>query len=266
MPFLSVNGIDLHYATAGDGPPLLMIAGFASDHVSWAPVAPALAKARRLIMPDNRASGQTLAVGAPVSLHHYAEDCLALIDRLGLKTVDVLGHSMGGVIAMEMAATWPDRVGKLVLAATAPSVSAHSRDVIKSLTALREAGAPEADWTRNFFTWLFQPAFFDDARAVDAAVGMAMGYPNRQSPADMRRQCDAMDNIDLRNKLSSITADTLILAGGKDLLFPLDQVETAFAKTPFRIEVVGDAAHSIHWDEPALFAHAVSEFLQKSVY
>jgi pimeloyl-ACP methyl ester carboxylesterase len=262
MPFTSVNGINLHYATAGDGPPLLMIAGFASDNVSWAPVTTPLAKSRRLIMPDNRASGQTLAAGAPVSLHHYAEDCLALVDRLGLKTVDVLGHSMGGVIAMELAATWPGRVRKLVLAATAPSISAHSRDVIRSLTALREAGAPEADWTRNFFTWLFQPAFFEDARAVDAAVGMAMGYPHRQSPADMRRQCDAMEGIDLRERLSSITADALVMAGGKDLLFPLDQVEAAFAKTPFRVEVVRNAAHSIHWDDPARFATAVLDFLE----
>ncbi len=262
MPNLSVNGIDLHYKVAGDGPPLLLIAGFASDSASWAPVAPQLAQSRRLIMPDNRGSGRTQSGDAPVTLRDYAEDCVALMDHLGLRRIDIVGHSMGGAVAMEIASVWPARTGKLIIAASPPRTTGHSRAVIESLTALREAGARDEDWFRNFFCWIFARSFFDDRRAVDAAIAMSMGYPYKQSAADMRRQCDSIKSVDLTPRLAAITAETLVLAGESDLVYPLSDVQRAYEDLPnVRLETVAGAAHSLHWDRPEAFISAVSRFL-----
>ncbi|MEM8770944.1 MAG: alpha/beta fold hydrolase [Pseudomonadota bacterium] len=262
MPFLSVNGIDYHYRTDGDGPPLLLIAGLASDSASWAPVSGALAKTARLIMPDNRACGQTQANRGEVSLTAFADDCIALLDHLGVKSANVLGHSMGGAIAMELAATRPDRVNRLILCASAPKISARARQAIKSLADLRASEKATADWYRTFFCWLFAPAFFEDARAVDAAVAMAMAYPHRQSAADMRRQIDAMIGVDLTQKLHKIRANTLILAGQYDILFPACDIRNAYgALEDVEISIFENAAHSLHWDQPQVFCERVERFL-----
>ncbi len=264
MPYLSANGIDLHYQTAGEGKPLLLIAGFGSDSASWAPVAPALSRSRRLIMPDNRYCGRTRATGATDSLRNCADDCVALLDRLGLRHVDVIGHSMGGLIAMDLAADRPDRVGKVIIAASHPRPGAHARAVIENLVALREAGAPDEHWQRSFFTWVFSRHFFNDTRAVEAAIALAIGYPHKQSVDDMRRQCDLLQGADLSTSLEKISAKMLAIAGEDDLLFPLADMRQCYAALPnSAFEVLPDAAHSVHWDQPEAFVSAVSRFLDR---
>ena len=242
-----------------------MIAGFSSDSTSWAPISQRLSKTRRLIMPDNRAVGQTRGGGETIRLHDYAEDMIALLDHLGLRTVDILGHSMGAAVAMEIASAWPDRVGKLILAAGAPNASGHSRSVIESLTALRESGAPDEHWFRLFFSWIFDRRFFDDRRAVDAAIAFAMRHPHKQSAADMRRQYESLKGADLTARLEDITADTLVLAGENDLLYPLEEIKAAYRDfSQFTVETVADAAHSLHWDQPEPFVSAVLQFLDRA--
>lgn len=261
MPHLSNNGVDLHYAVAGDGPPLLMIAGFGSDGASWAPVAPAMSQNRRLIMPDNRGCGQTRSAG-PISLSDYADDCLALLDHLGLRSVDIVGHSMGGAIAMDIASSAPNRVRNLVLSASVPRATPHARTIIESLTALREAGAPDETWFRQFFCWLFSSDFFEDRRGVDAAIAMAMRYPYKQTPGDMRRQTEALKEADLTARLGAIKARTMVLACENDLIFPLRHLVRAYEGAgDIEIRTIPDAAHSLHWDRPEQFVSAVNEFL-----
>lgn len=262
MPYLSANGVELFYQVAGEGAPLLLIAGFSSDSTSWAPISQRLAKTRRLIMPDNRAIGRTRGGGEKIALHDYAEDMIALIDHLGLRTVDILGHSMGAAVAMEIASAWPNRVDKLVLAASAPNANSHARSVIESLTALRESGAPDEHWFRNFFSWIFDRRFFTDQRAVDAAIAFAMRHPYKQTPADMRRQYESLKGADLTPRLGAITAETLVLAGENDLLYPLNEIAAAYRDFPnFQVETIADAAHSLHWDQPQSFVSAVLRFL-----
>lgn len=263
MPDISVNGISLHYERAGAGPPLLLIAGLASDSASWAPVAPLLAARADLIMPDNRGSGRTNADGAAIGLDAIAADCAALLDHLEIGKIDVLGHSMGGVIAMILAAERPHRVGKLIVAATAPVAPARTVSIVDTLTALRESGLPEIHWYRSFFHWLFRPGFFDDKKAVDAAIAMARAYPYAQTEEDMRRQVEASRAFDGVGLPARIAAPTLVLAGAEDLMFPTAGVEAAFGDLQNRrIKVLPDAGHSLHWDQPRAFAEAVLDFLR----
>ncbi|MCK5750999.1 MAG: alpha/beta fold hydrolase [Oricola sp.] len=261
MPHLSTDEADIHYKIIGDGTPLLLIAGLASDQASWGPVSPVLSKHFTLIAPDNRGAGQTKTKG-PVAVDAMAHDCLALLDHLQITRAHVLGHSMGGVIAMALATTAPDRVDRLVLAASCAKRPARTISVVDTIHALRLQGVADEVWLRAFFHWLFKPAFFDNRNAVDAAIALSMAYPHAQSADDMRRQIDAISAYDASGLPARLSMPTLILAGEHDLMFSPAVVAESFKPAPrAKVEILPGAAHSMHWDQPADFARTVIAFL-----
>ena len=263
MPTVPINGLDLHYQTAGAGSPLLLIAGFASDSESWAPVVPILSKHYRLIMPDNRAVGRTEPKDAEITLQHMCDDCIALMDALELERFAVLGHSMGGLVAMHIAARWPNRVERLVLAASAPLHSAHTASVVDTLVTLREAGTPDALWFKTLFHWLMAPQFFANPAMVDAAVTAARNYPHRQTTEAMRRQADAIARFETGIATPPIEIPTLAILGERDLLLPTKDATGALkAIGDIHIEELPDTAHSLHWDDPQAFCDKVIGFLK----
>lgn len=262
MTMIPINDLDLYYEVAGDGPPLLMIAGLASDGQSWAPVVPFLSPHYQMIMPDNRAVGRTLPADAQTSIEQMAEDCLALLDTLNLERVRVLGHSMGGIVSMHIAARWPDRVERLVIAAAGPEQSARRISLINLLVSLGEAGLSDDLWFKSLFHWLFAPPFFSDPATVDEAVKMAAAYPYRQSIEAMRRQVDAIASFDASDNAKDITAPTMAILGGRDLLFPLTDASNALKSiNNIQTEILPNAAHSLHWDDPSGFSERVLAFL-----
>jgi pimeloyl-ACP methyl ester carboxylesterase len=101
MARFSRGDVDVYYEIHGEGAPLMMIAGLASDSQSWQPIIADLASHYRLITVDNRGAGRTTPQDAPVSIRAMADDCVALLDFLGLPSVHVLGHSMGGFRPVE---------------------------------------------------------------------------------------------------------------------------------------------------------------------
>lgn len=261
MPVLNNSDVHLHYETVGEGPPLMLIAGLASDHASWGPVTPTLAKHFTLIMPDNRGAGQTRC-GAPISINAMADDIAALLDHLSIERAHVLGHSMGGIIAMKLAASAPKRIDRLVLAASCAQTQARAVSVVDNILALREAGAPQEHWLRAFFHWLFKPEFFENRNAVDAAIALSIAYPHAQSTENMRRQIDALRHYDASGLPAAIEAETLLLAGELDLMFSPHNIESAFSAAPKgRMTVLPGAAHSLHWDAPQAFCETVTGFL-----
>lgn len=263
MTMISINGLDLYCETTGNGPPLLMIAGLASDSQSWAPVVPLLSGSHRLIMSDNRAVGRTRPLDAPISIERMAEDCVALLDFLDLDRVSLLGHSMGGMIAMRLAARWPERVDRLIVAASGPEQSARRTSLVDTLVGLGEAGISDELWFKSLFHWLFAPPFFDDPSQLKSALELSANYPFRQPISAMRRQVDAIAKFDAGDTIERISAPTLALLGGKDLLFSSQEASSALASIrDVRIEILPEAAHSLHWDDPNGFVEHVASFLE----
>src|SRR5262249_51251302 len=110
MPKVQVNGSDLYYESRGTGDPLLLIAGFACDHTIWSLVVPILASRHRVVVFDNRGTGQTSSPDRDFSIRQLAEDAAGLLDAIGLTSAHVAGHSMGGMIAQELALAHPEKV------------------------------------------------------------------------------------------------------------------------------------------------------------
>lgn len=264
MAFLTTHDINLYYECHGDGPPLMLIAGLASDAQSWMPVVPALSRHFTLILPDNRGAGQTRPLDAPISIKAMAQDHAALITHLGYSTLHVAGHSMGGAIALELALQRPDLVDHLVLAATNARLSKRNRVLFNDLDTLRQTSVDKVLWYKMLFQWLFKPTFFDDEKKVEDAAKLACAYRFAQSDLNFSRQLQAAYAVDFRDSLKDISAQTLVLLAQMDVLFPIDEAKSALKNIPnSTIHIIENTAHSIHWDNPEAFSEALIDFLPK---
>lgn len=257
MPHLDLEDISLHYDIQGDGPPLLMIAGFMSDHASWTPVIPLLAPHFTCITPDNRTTGRTRPWTAPVSIDVMCADSLALMDHLGLERFHTVGHSMGGIIALAMANTAPLRIASAHIAASAPVRLTRNTELFANLITIRRSNTPPDTWLRTLFPWLFNPLVYNDPKALDQAIAENLAYPHGQGTDAMEHQLTALQGFD-GSALTRPNCPTQILVGALDLLIPPDHILAVLGHLPHH--VITQAGHAIHWDAPVAVTHYIHSF------
>lgn len=259
MPTFLTDDISLHYEIDGTGPALLLIAGMVSDSASWLPLLPLLTTHFTVIRPDNRTTGRTTPWNAPTSISHYADDCAALLDHLSVPRAHVLGHSMGGLIALQLATAHPNSAQSITLAASAPIRMARNTALFSALVDIRQSNAAPDTWLRAFFPWLFAPAVFEDPAAVDAAAEAALSYPYAQSPQAMRHQLNAVKDYDPSTVAIRHPAQALLAEN--DLLIPMGLAQQALTCLPLlTTHIVPNAGHSIHWDAAEQVANHVLTF------
>ena len=261
MPTLDRPDLSLYYEVEGRGPPLLMIAGFMSDHSSWAPLVRLLAPHFTCVLPDNRTTGRTTPWDAPVSIDAMCKDALALMTHLGFERYHTVGHSMGGIIALHMAQEVPLRMASTHIAASAPVRLARNTALFSNLITIRRSNAPPDTWLRAVFPWLFNPAVFDDPQMVDAAIAESLAYSHTQSADAMEHQLSALRGFD-GARLAQPKCPTQVLLGALDLVVPPDHILAVLGHLPHHI--VEGAGHSIHWDAPEAVAELVSSFAREN--
>jgi pimeloyl-ACP methyl ester carboxylesterase len=122
MPTADANGIRIHYEVHGEGRPLLLILGLGADVSEYTALIDQLAAHSRVIAFDNRGAGRTDKPDAPYSIELMAADALGVMDALGATRADLLGISLGGRIALELALGHPERVERLILVSTSARV------------------------------------------------------------------------------------------------------------------------------------------------
>lgn len=263
MPSLALPGLALHYQIDGDGPPLMLIAGTASDGASWGPLVEPLARRFTVIRPDNRSTGQTRPLEAPLSLEHWADDALALAAHLRLGPVALAGHSLGGMIGMAMAARGSGQVARLAMMASAPVNGARNAALFDLMLRLRAPGQPLDLWLRAFLPWLFHPRFFAVPGQLEAAIAQSLAYPHAQAPAQMAAQVAALRRADPAALMARIGCPVLALLAADDLLIPEAAARTALAPiSDLRIQTLPECGHSLHWDAPEATLAALVAFLE----
>jgi len=144
------NGVDLYYEMHGQGEPLVLIAGLTAHSGNWPAQLPVFACERKTILIDNRNSGRS-TVTEDGSIPIMADDVAALMDHLGIAGADVLGRSMGGYIAQEVALRHPSRVRRLILESTAPVSSERNNMLFEYLLRLMEGGHDQRAVVGMFF-------------------------------------------------------------------------------------------------------------------
>ena len=262
MPNIQINNVSLYYEIYGTGEPLMLVAGLGSDSQSWQPVIEELSRHFLVIAPDNRGTGRTVPQEVETSIRQIADDCMALARHLGFSSFNLIGHSMGGFVALDLVARYPDAVDKLILAGTSAS-NPKCNDALFSDWALTlESGMDKMQWFHSIFYWLFTEQFFENGDAMDAALRYAVEYPYPQSAVAFRKQVEAIVGFDCFEQISDVTAKTLIISGQEDILFPPDVAASISQVIPGVVfSVIAHAAHSIHMEKPQVFTDHVLDFL-----
>lgn len=233
MPTERLNGIDLHWEQAGEGPRLLMFNGSGSTIERMRPLMNVFASQFDIVLHDQRGLGKTEIPQGPYSMADYAADAIALVDFLGWDTFNVIGISFGGMVAQEFAVTVPERVEKLALLCTSPGGAGGSSYPLHELREMpfEERGPTAIRIMDSRFTpeWLeSHPA---DRIFVDG-ISQQSAEPGSEAARGEYEQLAARSSHDVWDRLSTITAPTFIAAGRYDGIAPLSNSEAMAERIP----------------------------------
>jgi 3-oxoadipate enol-lactonase len=215
------NGQDLYYESHGDGPPLVLVMGIGYDSSLWKLAqVPALAKRFRVIIFDNRDVGRSSKAHGRYTIADMADDVVGLLDGLDIARAHVLGLSMGGLIAQQVALRHPTRVDRLVLAGCGAAPARVAFDPIGAWAWLKRNDPTGETFACEQFVWLFSTAFRRNRAAVESTIAMLSSNPHPVEPDAYQRQADAYLAYDALDQLGDIRAPTLMIVGEQDLLTP----------------------------------------------
>lgn len=265
MPFAPINELEIYYEIHGSGPPIVLISGLASDSQSWNPIINDLAKNNTIITFDNRGAGRTKPQETYTSIELISSDCVELIKKLGYSKVVLLGHSMGGFIALNCAIRYSQFVDKLILAGTSAYNFARNNALLHDWASYLEAGMESEKWFRNVFYWIFTQDYFENEKNLQQALDLALDYPYSQSCQAFQNQVNAIAEFNCTLNITKITAETLVITGEKDLLFPPETSFKILNKIPnSTFSIMENAAHALYLERPGEFVDSILRFINNS--
>lgn len=274
MPTARINGIDLYYEEQGSGVPLLLIMGLAADSVAWMFQRDAFAARYRTVLFDNRGVGRSSKPEGPYTIPLMADDAAGLLDALGIDRAHVVGISMGGMIAQELALRHPQRVRALVLGCTyARPDAAITRTFEESLAHFGGSrgahGEIQVDVSKldpmAFIQRLLPLTFTPQFMMTQLPTLMQVFAGALQYGFDLRAilaQVAATQAHDTLDRLGQITAPTLVITGDSDLLIPPGNSDLLAARIHgARLATIPGGSHAFNFETPDTFNAAVLEFL-----
>ena len=273
MAEVELHGQRVTYHLKGEGPPVVLIHGITSSSRTWRNVMDGLAEQHTVIAPDLLGHGRSGKPRGDYSLGAYASGVRDLLAVLGFPKVTVVGHSLGGGIAMQFAYQFPERLDRLVL------VDSGGLGEEVSL-ALRAATLPGAEIVLPF---LFGPV----TRNVGRSTSRALGWLGLRANANIRGIAEGLDSladadarrafvhtarsvidprgqrVDARDRLYlSAGVPTLLVWGARDPIIPLIHGQEAHERMPHsRLEVFPGAGHFPFNDDPERFVDVLTDFI-----
>ena len=215
MEKIKINDIELAYTRRGQGTPLVLLHGYPLDHHLWDDVAPLLEDAFDLILPDLRGFGESTIFDSPFTMDDYASDIAGLLDQLEIQKAAIVGHSMGGYVALAFAKLYPERVSGLGLVSSQVLADPPDRKEgrYKSAADVSDKGIGGVVETMT-------PKFTSDERLQ----AFARETMERQQPAAFIGALKAMaERMDSTPLLSSLKFPVVIIHGEADALIPIDR-------------------------------------------
>ncbi|MBI4634848.1 MAG: alpha/beta fold hydrolase [Candidatus Rokubacteria bacterium] len=265
MPYAIINKIRMHYEVAGAGDPVLLINGLSAPAANWVLQVKALSPHFQAITFDNRGVGETDLPPEPVyTTAQMADDAAALLRQLKISRAHVVGASMGGTIAQELALRHPRLVRSLVLACSWAQADARFLHTIEAWMSLAYRVPVEERYRYLLYPWLFSPEFFSRKENVEAAFQRALAYPHQTKAEALERQARGLLawNGTRVKRLSTIRVPTLVLVGRDDILTPA-HFSRALAKLIRRARLtVLPGGHGFFIEHADLFNRAVLRFLR----
>jgi pimeloyl-ACP methyl ester carboxylesterase len=268
MPRAKVNGIDLYYEVHGQGEPLVMIMGFGGSSAGWIFQRRAFQKYFQVITFDNRGVGRSDKPVGPYSIGMMAEDTVGLMDHLGIEKAHILGVSMGGYIAQELAINHPERVRKLVLGCTyarQDDTGGHSPEYYRGMGLAEGCPADElrkipiakvlrAEFPLAFNSRLYRICTFP-------FIGI---YARRMATRGVAAQFQAIVGHDTLERLHMIQAPTLVITGTGDRIIKPSSSDVLAKKIPnARLVKIEGGPHAVFVGMRKRFNKEVLDFLKE---
>jgi pimeloyl-ACP methyl ester carboxylesterase len=260
MPSLDAAGTELYYERAGEGEPMLLIQGMSANMLAWGDeFRPRLEPSFDCIAFDNRGMGRSGRAELPFTITDMAADAIGLLDGLEIERAHVVGISMGGAIAQELALANPGRVRTLTLGATfcgGPEASLMSAQDLQMLGAAYGSGDPEqvfrAMWEINI-----SPTHRADDANFDAFREMAGRLPAPRPVVIQQMQACAQHDTSAR--LHELSMPTLVIHGTADRLIDVSNGRLIARLIPAPLELLEGVGHMFWWEQPERSAELVRE-------
>jgi pimeloyl-ACP methyl ester carboxylesterase len=259
MPIARSGDADISYEITGEGEPLLMIMGFVSDSRMWILQTPAFSPHYKCITFDNRGVGMSSRPPGPYTMEQMAGDALAVMDDAGIERAHVLGVSMGGAIAQNLALKAPERVKSLTLAVT----WCHRNPWLDRLSDIGRhfASMGHDEFGRGVLLFLFSPAFVINNPEMIAMIEQ-MVLEFEPPPETFVNQLAAVVDHDVREQLATLTLPALVVSARRDIMVPPELGEIVATSIPgARFELL-DGGHAVNAENAAEFNRVILEFLQ----
>jgi 3-oxoadipate enol-lactonase len=261
MPSIDAAGTELHYLRAGEGEPLLLIQGMSATHLAWGrPFLDELERSFEVVVFDNRGMGHSGQAELPFTIVDLAADTTGLLDALELETAHVVGISMGGMIAQELALAHPERIRTLTIGASycgGPNGTLMAPEDLQMLGTAYASGVAEqvfrAMWEINL-----SPDFRADDSHFGAFTEMGSSLPAPQPV--VLQQMQACAAHDTHERLSQIDLPTLVIHGDADRLLGYDNGRQIAAAIPgARLETLEGVGHMFWWEQPQRSAELIRD-------
>jgi 3-oxoadipate enol-lactonase len=247
----------------GRGAPLLLIHGLGYARWGWEPVLPGLAERFDVVLFDNRGIGESDAPPGPYTAAELADDAIQALDEAGVDRAHVVGTSLGGMVAQELALGYPDRVDRLVLACTTPGgPNAHPMPQ-QTVALMAEAATLEpAVALRRFVENALAPATVaEHPELVDRIL--AHRIATAQDPVAWAAQAAAGATFDAFERLGALAAPALVQHGDEDVVVDPRNADLLVELLPdAHLERLPGTGHLFFWEAPERFVSSVSAFLE----
>jgi pimeloyl-ACP methyl ester carboxylesterase len=269
LPKIQVNNIHIYYKILGEGNPFILIRGLSSSLDSWPPYSiDQFSKKFKTILFDNRGAGRTDVPDGKYSAKMMADDTIGLIDALNIKKTHLLGYSMGGCIAQEIAINYPNKVSKLILTSTwsGPShgivTPNPEENPFPEMLPLMKEGNYEG-MARLLVSSLFPEDYKEEnPHIIEKVVKNYTTHP--PSPKGFEGQRAYVETFDTYDRLPEIKIPTLILHGTEDKIVPVENAKMLAERIPSaELFLFENTGHGMIIQENTLWTKKIIEFLNR---
>lgn len=246
----TLNGIELAYTDEGKGPVLLFVHGFPLNRYTWSRQVEAFKSSHRAIAPDLRGLGESAASGDPVSMHRFAKDLFALWQHLQVGPVTLIGHSMGGYVALAFAKAFPQALQGLVLVGT--KSGADSPEAAMARRTLAEKVAKEGT---GIVVDAMAPKMLSPSNKDAAMAAAVRGFMLPTKPSGVIGALLGMAaRPDMGPSLEQVRVPTLIITGADDMIIPPGESEAMTKAIPgAQLASIPGGGHLVAFEQAAGF-------------
>jgi pimeloyl-ACP methyl ester carboxylesterase len=261
------DGETLAYVDTGNphGPAVVLIHGYTDNARDWVPMLPYLSKRFRLILVDIRGHGQSSKPECCYTRLDFAYDIKLLLDALSIKQADIVGHSLGSIIAQTFAEYWPERTRRVVLISSTggrpPGSAAPKFDFAADIRKLKEPIDPDSP---------FMIAWWDSPTPVDPDFIRRQRKDSAGIPLNVwlavldQGLSDKNGYGDLQSTLPRLKAPTLLIWGSRDPIMEEPVRKTLRDALPgAQVKIFEGLGHNPFWEDPTDVAHTINEFLEQ---